>query len=118
MGASYRVIVIWADVTAIWCGSEGLLLAECGLTLSDLHHTRRGGGRLSRSLPWPLPRGGVIDPRGELLDKNNIQERLTMRNFMETLRNIGVETGGPAALSTVDKQAFANQLDRLLAKIR
>ena len=60
----------------------------------------------------------VIDPRGELLDKNNIQERLTMRNFMETLRNSGVETGGPAALSTADKQAFANQLDRLLAKRR
>lgn len=58
----------------------------------------------------------VIDPRGELLDKNNIQERLTMRNFMETLRNSGVETGGPAALSAADRQAFANQLDRLLAK--
>ncbi len=60
----------------------------------------------------------VIDPRGELLDRNTIQERLTMRNFMETLRNSGVETGGPAALSNADKQAFANQLDRLLAKRR
>lgn len=60
----------------------------------------------------------VIEPRGELLDKNNIQERLTMRNFMETLRNSGVETGGPSALSNTDKQAFANQLDRLLAKTR
>jgi uncharacterized protein YaiI (UPF0178 family) len=60
----------------------------------------------------------VIDPRGELLDKGNIQERLTMRNFMETLRNSGVETGGPAALSSADKQAFANQLDRLLARRR
>jgi uncharacterized protein YaiI (UPF0178 family) len=58
----------------------------------------------------------VIDPRGELLDKNNIQERLTMRNFMETLRNSGIETGGPAALSAADRQAFANQLDRLLAR--
>lgn len=58
----------------------------------------------------------VIDPRGELLDNNNIQERLTMRNFMEGLRSSGVETGGPAALSSSDKQAFANQLDRLLAK--
>ena len=58
----------------------------------------------------------VIDPRGELLDKNNIQERLTMRNFMETLRNSGVETGGPSSLSSADKQAFANQLDRLLAR--
>ena len=60
----------------------------------------------------------VIDPRGELLDKGNIQERLTMRNFMETLRNSGVETGGPSSLSSADKQAFANQLDRLLAKLR
>lgn len=58
----------------------------------------------------------VIDPRGELLDKSNIQERLTMRNFMEGLRNSGVETGGPAALSASDRQAFANQLDKLLAK--
>lgn len=60
----------------------------------------------------------VIDPRGELLDKGNIQERLTMRNFMESLRSSGVETGGPAALSAADRQAFANQLDRLLAKRR
>ena len=60
----------------------------------------------------------VIDPRGELLDARNIQERLTMRNFMEELRNSGVETGGPAALSSADRQAFANQLDRLLAKRR
>lgn len=58
----------------------------------------------------------VIDPRGELLDAHNIQERLTMRNFMEGLRSSGVETGGPAALSSADRQAFANQLDRLLAK--
>lgn len=59
----------------------------------------------------------VIDPRGDLLDKGNIQERLTMRNFMETLRNSGVETGGPSSLSSADRQAFANQLDRLLAKL-
>ena len=58
----------------------------------------------------------VIDPRGELLNTHNIQERLTMRNFMEGLRSSGVETGGPAALSSADRQAFANQLDRLLAK--
>ncbi len=60
----------------------------------------------------------VIDPRGELLDRGNIQERLTLRNFMETPRNSGVETGGPASFSSTDKQSFANQLDRLLAKYR
>lgn len=59
----------------------------------------------------------VIDPRGELLDKGNIQERLSMRNFMESLRNSGIETGGPASLSGADRQAFANQLDRLLSRV-
>ncbi len=58
----------------------------------------------------------VIDPRGDLLDAGNIRERLSMRNFMEGLRSSGVETGGPAALSSADRQAFANQLDRWLAK--
>lgn len=60
----------------------------------------------------------VIDPRGELLDKGNIQERLSMRNFMESLRSSGIETGGPASLSSADRQAFANQLDRLLSRVR
>ncbi len=60
----------------------------------------------------------VIDPRGELLTDANIRERLTMRNFMESLRGSGVETGGPAAFSRADRQAFANQIDRLLAKRR
>lgn len=58
----------------------------------------------------------VIDPRGERIDQSNIQERLSMRNFMESLRSSGVETGGPSAHSAADRQAFANQLDRWLAK--
>ncbi len=58
----------------------------------------------------------VLEPRGDLLDKGNIQERLGMRNFMESLRSSGVETGGPAAFSSVDRQAFANRLDGLLAR--
>ena len=60
----------------------------------------------------------VIEPRGQLLDKGCIEERLSMRNFLETLRSSGVETGGPAALSNADRQAFANQLDRVLARRR
>ena len=60
----------------------------------------------------------VLDSRGELMDKGNIEGRLTMRNFMEGLRNSGVDTGGPSGLTKSDVQAFANQLDRLLAKRR
>ncbi|MDP3031967.1 MAG: YaiI/YqxD family protein [Rhodocyclaceae bacterium] len=58
----------------------------------------------------------VLDPRGDLLDASNIQERLTLRNFMDGLRSGGVETGGPAAFSAADRQAFANRLDGLLAR--
>jgi uncharacterized protein YaiI (UPF0178 family) len=60
----------------------------------------------------------VIDFRGELLDGNNIQERLTMRNFMEGLRNGGIDTGGPATFSAADGKAFANRLDGLLTKLK
>ncbi len=60
----------------------------------------------------------VLDSRGELMDQGNIKGRLTMRNFMEGLRNSGVDTGGPSGLSKSDVQDFANQLDRLLARRR
>lgn len=60
----------------------------------------------------------VLDSRGELMDQSNIEGRLTMRNFMEGLRNSGVDTGSPSGLSKSDVQAFANQQDRLLVKRR
>ena len=60
--------------------------------------------------------GHALNPRGELYTKDNIRERLTMRNFMGELRNTGVMTGGPSALSHGDRQAFANQLDRYLTR--
>ena len=60
----------------------------------------------------------VLDPRGELYDADNIRERLSMRNWMEELRSAGGETPGPQAFSQADRQAFARQLDRLLARKR
>lgn len=56
----------------------------------------------------------ALNPRGELYTENNIRQRLTMRDFMETLRNSGVDTGGPAPFSQADRHAFARQLDRYL----
>ena len=58
----------------------------------------------------------ALDPRGELYTEENIRQRLSMRDFMDTLRSSGVDTGGPATLSQADRQAFANQLDRMLAR--
>ncbi len=57
----------------------------------------------------------ALSPRGELYTVDNIKARLTMRDFLDTLRGSGINTGGPASLSQSDRQAFANQLDRLLA---
>ena len=58
----------------------------------------------------------ALNPRGELYSRENIRQALDMRNFMDSLRSAGVDTGGPPAFSQADRQAFANQLDRLLAK--
>ena len=60
----------------------------------------------------------VLDPRGEELNAENVGSRLAARNLMDELRGSGMETGGPAAYSARNKQDFANQLDRLLTKLR
>lgn len=60
--------------------------------------------------------GTALNPRGELYTKANIRARLNMRDFLESLRSSGIQTGGPAALNQTDRQNFANQLDRWLAK--
>lgn len=58
----------------------------------------------------------ALNPRGELYTPDNVKARLNLRDFMATLRDSGINTGGPAPLSQSDRQAFANHLDRLLAK--
>lgn len=58
----------------------------------------------------------ALNPRGELYTTENIRQRLNMRDFMDTLRSSGIDTGGPSTFGQAERQAFANQLDRLLAK--
>jgi uncharacterized protein YaiI (UPF0178 family) len=58
----------------------------------------------------------ALNPRGELYTRDNVQGLLDMRNFMDTLRSSGVETGGPPALSNNDRQAFGAQLNRWIAR--
>ena len=60
--------------------------------------------------------GHALNPRGELYTEENIRARLNIRDFMDTLRASGINTGGPPAISQSDRQAFANNLDRFLAK--
>lgn len=56
----------------------------------------------------------VLDHRGEEYTPENVRERLSVRDFMDSLRGTGVETGGPKAYSAKDKRAFADALDRTL----
>jgi uncharacterized protein YaiI (UPF0178 family) len=60
--------------------------------------------------------GHALNPRGELYTPDNIKERLAMRNLMDELRSSGQISGGPSAINNSDRMAFANSLDRLLAK--
>jgi hypothetical protein len=60
--------------------------------------------------------GHALNPRGELYSEDNIRARLNMRDFMDTLRASGVDTGGPPALSQSDRQSFANNLDKFLTR--
>lgn len=58
--------------------------------------------------------GQALSPRGELFTRENIKSRLNIRDFMDTLRSSGVQTGGPPALGPSEKQAFGNELDKWL----
>lgn len=60
--------------------------------------------------------GQALSPRGELFTKDNIRGRLNVRDFMDTMRASGVQSGGPPPLNQRDRMAFANHLDRILAR--
>lgn len=61
-------------------------------------------------------KGVAINPRGEMYTENNIKQRLGLRDIKELLRGSGVNVGGPPTLNVKEKTAFANALDRILAK--
>ncbi|MDD4881391.1 MAG: YaiI/YqxD family protein [Gallionellaceae bacterium] len=64
-----------------------------------------------------IERGGqALSPRGEMFSPETIRAQLTLRDFMDTLRASGIQTGGPAALSQNDRKNFAGHLDRCLAR--
>ena len=85
-------------------------------------HATAGDVAVTADIPLAailVPKGViVIDPRGEEYTAESIGERLSVRNFMDGLRGAGVETGGHAAYGPREKQAFANALDRALARLR
>ncbi|MEO0535323.1 MAG: YaiI/YqxD family protein [Cyanobacteria bacterium P01_A01_bin.123] len=98
---------------------------RAGLDVADgyiVQHLQSGDLVITADIPLAAAvidkDGYALNPRGEFYSKANIRERLSLRNFMDQLRSSGIETGGPPAFNQRDRQAFANQLDRFLAKQR
>jgi uncharacterized protein YaiI (UPF0178 family) len=85
-----------------------------------VEHAEPGDVAITADIPLAallVPKGvAVIDPRGDVYTVESIGERLSVRNFMDGLRSVGVETGGHAAYGPREKQAFANALDRALTR--
>lgn len=99
------------------------LQVQSGFDVADNEIVRRvSAGDLVITSDIPLAAEAIekgalaLSPRGELHTAENIGPRLNMRDFLDTMRSSGVDTGGPPALSQSDRQAFANHLDRILAK--
>ncbi len=102
-----------------------LLQVQGGFDVADEEITKRvGPGDLVITADIPLAadviaRGAqALNPRGEMYSADTIRALLTMRDFMDTMRASGVVTGGPPPLTQADRQAFASQLDRWLARRR
>jgi len=100
-------------VSAVW--------VQGGPDVADRHiadHASAGDLAITADIPLAailVERGlTVLDPRGEQYSEENVHERLSIRDFMDSLRGAGVETGGSKPWGPRDKQAFAASLDRLL----
>ena len=107
-------------------GNVTMLQVPRGFDVADNEIVRRvGAGDLVITGDIPLAAEVIekgaqaLSPRGEMHTSENIGAKLNMRDFMDTMRSSGVEmSGGPAAFSQREKQAFANALDRFLARSR
>ncbi len=101
----------------------GTLQVASGFDVADHEIVRRvtaGDLVITSDIPLAaevIEKGGeAISPRGEVYTRENIRPRLNIRDFMDTMRASGVQSGGPPALGSAEKQAFANALDRYLAR--
>jgi uncharacterized protein YaiI (UPF0178 family) len=100
-----------------------LLQVQSGFDVADNEIVRRletGDLVITGDIPLAaevIAAGGhALSPRGERFTTENIKQRLGMRDFMDSLRSSGVDTGGPSAMNMTDRREFANQLDRFLQK--
>ena len=100
-----------------------MLTVQSGFDVADNEIVKRlAAGDLVITSDIPLAaevieKGGrALSPRGELYSPDTIRDRLVMRDFMDTLRSSGIDTGGPSVMSQGDRKAFAGHLDKILTR--
>jgi len=99
------------------------LLVKSGFDVADneiVNRLSEGDLVITADIPLAVEviekKGLALNPRGELYSADSIRAKLSMRNFMDSLRSTGVDTGGPPAISKNDRNTFANNLDKLLTQ--
>ncbi len=99
------------------------LRVAAGLDVADNEIVKRvAAGDLVITADIPLAAKAIekgayaLNPRGEFYSAENIRARLSMRDFLDSLRAEGIETGGPPVLNQSDRQSFANELDAFLTR--
>ena len=99
------------------------LLVKSGFDAADNEIVKRlQSGDLVITADIPLAAEAVekgayaLNPRGEFYDADNIRARLNVRDFMDALRESGVDTSGPPSLSQSDRKTFADNLDKFLSR--
>lgn len=98
-----------------------LLQVESGFDVADneiVNRLQAGDLVITSDIPLAAEvidnNGHALNPRGTFYTTDNVKQHLNMRDFMDTLRGSGIDTGGPSGMSTNERREFANQLDRFL----
>ncbi|USS96730.1 YaiI/YqxD family protein [Serratia symbiotica] len=101
------------------------LQVAAGFDVADnaiVHRCEKGDLVISADIPLAaqvIEKGAfALNPHGERYTPDTIRERLNMRDFIDTLRSSGIQTGGPNALNQRDRQQFANELDKWLQQVK
>nr|WP_228457281.1 YaiI/YqxD family protein [Serratia symbiotica]CDS57441.1 conserved hypothetical protein [Serratia symbiotica] len=101
------------------------LQVAAGFDVADnaiVHRCEKGDLVITADIPLAaqvIEKGAfALNPRGERYTPDTIRERLNMRDFIDTLRSSGIQTGGPNALNQRNRQQFANELDKWLQQVK
>lgn len=101
------------------------LQVAAGFDVADnaiVHRCEKGDLVITADIPLAaqvIEKGAfALNPRGESYTPDTIRERLNMRDFIDTPRSSGIQTGGPNALNQRNRQQFANELDKWLQQVK